>query len=236
MSSLRQSARVTAVRILSPTVKELSLEPTRGPLTFVAGQWLNAYVQTDGTLVKRAYSIANAPGSRHVELAVTYVEGGAASPALHALCVGAELEIDGPHGMFTRSPAERLEPSLFVATGTGLAPFRSMLQAELGDPTLAPITLLFGCRTTQDVLWRAELDALTARYPRLSVVVTLSRPEASWTGRTGYVQNHLATLTEQIGLPRVYICGLTRMVSEVRRVLKEDLGYDRKRMQSERYD
>lgn len=236
MSSLRQSARVIAVRSLSQSVRELSLAPTQGPLAFAPGQWVNLYVDAAGTRLKRAYSIANGPGAAHIDLSVTHVDGGAASPLLHTCAIGQEFEIDGPHGMFTRSATERAEPALFVATGTGLAPFRSMLQEELAGAGGAPITVLFGCRTAADILWRDEFEQLAVQSGRLSLVVTLSKPDESWTGLTGYVQSHLAALVPKLGKPRVYACGLTRMVSEVRRVLKEDLGYDRKRIHSERYD
>jgi NAD(P)H-flavin reductase len=235
MSPLRQSARLIAVRDLSPNVKELSLAPAQ-PLAFVAGQWVNVYVPSRGTFFKRAYSVANAPGAPHLELAVTHVEDGAASPVLHALQLGQELDVDGPYGLFTRSSSERSEPALFVATGTGLAPFRAMLQDELATPSDVPITVLFGCRSAADILWQQEFEGLCRRFPRLSTHVSLSRPDAAWTGLRGYVQHHLPTLVPKLGMPHVYVCGLTRMVSEVRRVLKEELGYDRKRIHSERYD
>ena len=116
--------------MLSPSVVSLALElaADAGPLSFVAGQWLNLYVETENGPLKRAYSIASAPSDRLIELAVTRVEGGAASPLLHALNEGAALTFDGPHGLFTQDGVARAEPSLFVATGTGLSPFRSMLR------------------------------------------------------------------------------------------------------------
>ena len=234
MASRRQKVELVAARDLSPSVRSLSLRPEEGPLAFAAGQWVNLFAAN--AELRRAYSIASAPGDPELELAVTRVEGGALSPLLHALALGETLEIDGPHGFFTREPAHRSEPALFVATGTGLAPFRSMLRDGLGRGDGGAITLLFGCRTEADVLWADELRALAAAHPRFSLELTLSRPSAGHTGRSGYVQQHLVEIARRMGSPRVYACGLTRMVSECRRVLKDELGYDRKRIHTERYD
>lgn len=204
-------------------------------MPFVAGQWVNLFLPGQD---KRAYSIASAPGDgKRLELAVTRVEEGAVSPRLHELPVGSEVELDGPHGFFTRDSEARQRPALFVGTGTGLCPLRSMLAEELAAPGHPPHALLFGCRTAQDILWQSELDAWRDQaQPPLQLHVTLSRPGDGWQGRTGYVQRHVVELARSLGEPDVYICGLTRMVKEVRSLLKNELGYDRKRIFSERFD
>ena len=232
-------ARIVEVRNLSPSVRSLALEllePAAGLPAFQAGQWLHLHVQApDGSREKRAYSIASGPGASPIELAVTYVSDGVVSPVLHALAVGDELACDGPYGFFTRQ-AERAEPALFVATGTGLAPLRSMLFEILQTPAHPPITLLFGVRSQADILWREQLEAWAARDPGFRLEVSLSRPEAGWQGRTGYVQSHVAELAGALGEPHVFVCGLSPMVNAVRALCKGELGYDRKRIHSERYD
>jgi len=236
MLETRKRARIVAARTLSPSVRSLFFSFPEGPLRFDAGQWLNLYVPTPDGDQKRAYSIASAPHAETMELAITLVADGVASPSLHLLEVGSELWIDGPHGFFTRDAQSATLPSLYVATGTGLSPLRSMLLASLQDGRLAPTTLLFGCRSQDDILWRDELDQLRSSVPGLRIEVTLSRPDASWQGRTGYVQNHVAELARALGQPHVYICGLNHMVSAVRALCKTELAYDRKSIHSERYD
>lgn len=231
---MQRSATVLETRMLSPSVVSLKLELSGDPLSFRAGQWVNLFVPHAEGPLKRAYSIASPPQERYLELAVTRVEQGLASPVLHTLRVGDELAVDGPHGLFTRDDPS--EPALFVATGTGLSPFRSMLLDELSRPHAAPLTLLFGARSQADILYREELEALARAHPGFRYEITLSRPLSGWTGRTGYVQAHLAALAREVSKPHVYICGLTKMVSEVRTLLKGELGYDRKRIHSERYD
>jgi CDP-4-dehydro-6-deoxyglucose reductase len=236
MAATKKTAHVVETRMLSPSVRSLRIALTAEPLSFAAGQWIDLYVTTPSGLQKRAYSIASAADEATLELAVTLVPEGAASPALHGLREGDALLIDGPFGFFVRDEALAAAPSLFVATGTGLSPLRSMLYAWKKQAVRPPITLLFGVRTQADILWSEELTQWTRDYPELSLEVTLSRPDPDWAGRTGYVQKHVAELARALGEPHVFICGLNRMVSEVRALCKNTLGYDRKRIHSERYD
>ena len=123
--------------------------------------------------------------------------------------------------------------AIFVATGTGITPFRSMLEALQNEP--GPITLVFGVRHQSTLLYRSEFEALAHQHPHFRFWPTLSRPEPDWTGRTGHVQTHLL---EAIGDRRdldVYICGLKLMVDDVRAKLKA-LGFDRKQIVYEKYD
>lgn len=222
--------------MLSPSVRSLELTLDDGPLAFEAGQWVDLYVRTPQGEQKRAYSIASAPGAPLLEIAVTRVVDGAASNALHELPLGADLALSGPFGLFTRDADQRARPALFVATGTGLSPLRSMLFDWRKQAPRAPVTLLFGVRSEQDILWGEELAAWAARELDFRLEVTLSRAGPAWQGRRGYVQQHLAELLRELDAAHVFVCGLNRMVSEVRALCKGELGLDRKRIHSERYD
>jgi ferredoxin-NADP reductase len=235
MNLRRSKAHLVSARPLSPSVRSLCFALEDGPLSFRAGQWVDIFVDTPSGLEKRAYSIASDPRAELLELAVTRVDEGVVSPVLHELPVGSEVMIAGPQGFFTRDAPVVTAPTLFVATGTGLAPLRSMLSEAL-DAHHAPFTLLFGCRTLDDILWRDELERWAERHENFRLEVTLSRPGTSWAGRSGYVQSHVPELARALGEPHVFICGLNRMVSEVRAVCKSVLSYDRKRVHSERYD
>lgn len=224
---------------LSPSVIGLRLACVdREPLTFVPGQWVNLHVAAGGEVEKRPYSIASAPDSGApdaFELAITLVEDGHVSGALHAMQPGDMLLMDGPYGFFTREDHEA-DDALLVGTGTGVAPLRAMLQAALAQQSGPRLTLLFGCRTPEDLLYRAEFEALAAQHARFRFEPTLSRAESSWTGRRGYVQTHLPELIPALGRPHVYVCGLSNMVNAVRAALKETLAYNRKQIHTERYD
>jgi len=233
---------VRDTRMLSPNVRGLTLACSDGqPFDYVAGQWVNLEVDVGGVLDKRAYSIASAPrgaGPGELEIAVTRVDEGLVSCKLHELPEGTTLTLDGPHGFFTRE-GHGESAALFVGTGTGICPLRAMLQSELRSPDGPPLALLFGVRNESEILYRGELETLARERSRFRFHVTLSRADDSWRGLRGYVQTHLGELIgprDTPSKPHVYICGLSDMVSEVRRVLKEQLGYDRKLIHSERYD
>lgn len=235
-------ARLVAARSLAPSVRELTFERADGaPFAFQAGQWVNLLLPLPEGEIKRAYSVASAPdGSPRFQLAVTHVEGGPGSTFLHAMIPGASLRVVGPQGFFTR-PLDHTGPSLFVATGTGITPLRSMLHAALAAQNPLPITLLFGVRRPEDILYRDELEALVASHAHFRFVPTLSRADDGWAGRRGYVQLHARELVEDLaqrgpGAPHIYVCGLHRMVGTVRDLLRKDMGLPREVVHTERYD
>jgi ferredoxin-NADP reductase len=191
--------------------------------------------------VRRSYSLASVPtpGSSRFELVVTKVDGGRGSTWLHALMVGAKVEVKGPQGMFLR-PVDA-GPSLFVATGTGVAPFRGMIHDALAAHRAEPLWVLFGVRTPDDALYREEFEALARAHPNFKFMLTLSRPGDGWAGRTGYVQTHALELWNELKAgssapPHAWVCGVKKMLLEVRDVLKTHGGAERQQLHLESYD
>lgn len=234
--------RLADHRPLSPGVRELTFERADGePFAFEAGQWVSLILPHPQGEIRRSYSIASHPtGSPRFELAITHVQDGPGSTFLHALPVGETLTAIGPQGFFTR-PLDKTGPSLFVATGTGVTPLRSMMRAAtLADHTL-PMWLVFGVRHESDMIYRDEFDELARTHANVRFIPTLSRGSDAWTGRRGYVQTHIPELWNELanlglGAPHVYICGLKRMVSTVRDLVRKDLNAAREQVHSERYD
>jgi ferredoxin-NADP reductase len=236
------NVRLAYARMLSPLVRELHFERldengTLIPIEFTAGQWISLVLPLPEGDARRAYSIASPPnGSPTFEVAVTKVSGGAGSSYLHELPEGAMLRATGPQGLFTRTKYEGLT-SLFVGTGTGVTPLRSMIKSALANGETSSMTLLFGVRHLSDQLYREEFEALAAQHSNFRVFYTISQPEGAWHGRTGYVQDHIRELWAELGdAPHIYVCGLQRMVTAVRELLKHELGVDRKQVHTERYD
>lgn len=234
--------RLARAQLLTPSVRELAFERVDGaPFTFQAGQWVSLVLPLAEGEARRAYSIASPPdGSPGFEVAVTRVAGGPGSMFLHELPVGASLRVIGPQGFFTR-PGGTGHPSLFVGTGTGVTPLRSMIRDALARGETSPMVLLFGIRHETDRLYREELVDLTSKHPNFRVLYSISQPAADWPGLKGYVQAHTESLWRELegagaGAPQVYICGLERMVGAVRDLLRKQLGVDRKQVHSERYD
>lgn len=236
-------ARLTQTRPLSSAVRELVFERADGaPMAFDPGQWVNLVLPIAPEPVRRAYSIASAPdGSPRLEVAVTRVEGGPGSEYLHGLEVGATLRVIGPHGLFLRPPDD--PPSLFVATGTGITPLRSMARAALLQGSTAPLWFLFGVRRETDILYRDELERWAREQPNVRLDVTLSQGSPEWTGRRGYVQAHFAEVHRELvatsgaaSRPHVFVCGLDHMVGAVRELARGPVGVERKHLHVERYD
>jgi ferredoxin-NADP reductase len=235
-------AVVLRARALSPSVREVTLDAGAG-FPFVPGQWINVYDRSGGTAepLKRSYSIASPrrPDGT-LDLAITLVPGGPMSTLLHAVSPGDALEISHAQGFFTMIPPRR--SVLWIATGTGVAPFRAMagdleMRTEAMEDGLR-FELLFGARSEAELLYRDEWSALAQQWPGFAYTPTLSRGDEAWQGRRGYVQAHLAERVEALGGAAnvdVYVCGLQKMVGDVRKLLR-DLGVAKDRIHHERYD
>ena len=227
-------ARLVESREIAPEVRHFVFEvPEAAEFSFIPGQGVSCEETVEGEQITRAYSIASPPRGNRFDLCLNRVQNGHLSPYLFRMHPGDTIEMRGPFGtfIFRDPPAD----SVLIATGTGIAPFRSMLPARLAKDSSRKITLLFGVRHEHSLLYREEFESLERQYPNFRFWPTLTRPEPGWEGRTGRVQEHLG---EAVGSNRdldAYICGLREMVDEVRAILR-DLGFDRKRMVYEKYD
>ena len=233
-----RKARFISSRELAPETRHFDFEVIGPePLRFDPGQFISIVHLVNGREITRAYSIAS-PRSREnrFSLCLNRVAAGLVSPFLFALAPGDEIEVGDPLGYFTlRHPGRHV---VFIATGTGIAPFRSMLLEYLPKYE-SKITLLFGARFEEGLLYRAELEDLASEHSHFNLLPTITRPTESWKARTGRVQLHieeaLAMASPDPATIDVYICGLKEMVEEVRTLLK-GRGLDRKQIISEKYD
>ena len=226
-------ARLIEARPIAPHTAHFEFETLDWNAAFVPGQFLSLTQRIGEDQITRAYSIASPPGGGRFALCANLVHEGLFSPFLFGLEPGAEIDFKGPYGAFIlRRP---VSDSILVATGTGIAPFRSMLHARLAEHTDRTFTLVFGVRHEEGLLYHDEWIALAREFPHFRYVPTLTRPTPSWTGATGRVH---APALEALGDRRdvdIYICGLREMVDELRAKLKE-IGVDRKRLIYEKYD
>lgn len=227
-------ARLIESRLIGPEVRHFVFEvPDVDQLTYIAGQFVSLTRDIHGKKITRAYSTASPAGGNRFELCLNLVEEGVFSPFLFGLEPGDLVDMKGPLGYFVwREP---VSDSILVATGTGVAPFRGMLMEYLEGGGERDVTLIFGVRHEESLLYRGEFEELERRYPNFHFRPTLTRPGPGWTGRTGRVQAHVM---EALGERRdmdVYICGMKEMVEDVRSQLKA-AGLDRKRIVVEKYD
>lgn len=149
---------------------------------------------------------------------------------------GEQVSLQGPFGDFILRPP--ISDTIFIATGTGIAPFRSMLQWLFADRVRhqeKQFWLLFGNRHERDIYYHDEFLALVAQHPNFHYLPTLSRPDDKWRCMRGYVQQHVPDIAQGRPDMHAYICGLDKMVKANRELLKS-LGWDRKRIRYEKYD
>lgn len=211
-------AKVSRVRDLTHDVRELELtlcEPHE--IIFKAGQFISFDVPKEGHPypVTRPYSIASPPLiSDRVLLLFNLVPGGPGSTYLFSLREGHTVSFKGPAGSFylREDPTKRV---LMVATGTGIAPFRSMLLTQLERGDAQSVTLIWGLRHERDLYYQDELQALAERHRQFSFVITLSRAGSTWTGAKGRVNGLIQEQVTSVRDLAVYLCGNNDMIKEV---------------------
>lgn len=205
---------------------------------FVAGQWLSFKTnKPDGEEITRAYSIASPPdASNQFALCLNRVQDGFMSNFLCEMKEEKTITCQGPFGDFILRPPMR--DTLFIATGTGIAPFRSMLQWVLADESRhqnRKLWLLFGSRHESDIYYHDEFRRLASEHENFRYLPTLSRGDQNWKGLRGYVQEHVSTIAAGRTDMHAYICGLDKMIKANRELLK-NIGCDRKSILYEKYD
>ena len=212
------SAEVSRIQDLTHDVRAIELrllEPSS--IAFKAGQFVSFEVPKEGQPrpVTRPYSIASSPGQRdRILLVLNLVQGGPGSNYLFGLREGERASFKGPAGAFYLRD-EGVRDLLFVATGTGIAPLRSMILAQLERGESRSVTLFWGLRSQRDLYWQEELTALAADHPNFSFVTTLSRPDPGWKGASGRVTALIDAQVSSVGNLAVYLCGGSGMIKDV---------------------
>ena len=222
---------------LTPRVKGLRFELNESKsMAFKAGQFVQMHVPLDGEKVKRtSYSIASPPrDGRHFDLCITRVENGVSSNFLHGLKAGDKVTATGPLGRFTL-PDPLARDSVFVCTGSGIAPFRSMINDLFDRKSGRNVYLVFGNRHEEDILYRREWEALARSHPNFRANLLLSRPRDGWSGPKGYVQDHIVPFVPDPLAKDFFICGLVKMIDAVQEKLLS-LGVPKEQIHFERYD
>ncbi|WP_431267030.1 benzoate 1,2-dioxygenase electron transfer component BenC [Dankookia sp. P2] len=199
------------VERLSATSLAFTLERPAG-LAFLPGQYVN--LRVPGTDQRRSYSFSSAPGAATLSFLVRDIPGGRMSGWLGTAQPGAQMEFTGPAGSFYLREVGR--PLLFLAGGTGLAPFLSMLGRLAATGTGGhPLHLVYGVTNDADLVGVAELGAFAARIPGFTYSTCVAT-EASAHPRKGYVTAHLEPRHLNGGDVDVYLCGPPPMVDAVR--------------------
>lgn len=217
----------------------------RDPTPFEPGQYMTIGVFVDGRIVQRPYSVASAPrdaGTTGYELYLRLVQGGTFTPLLWDLPVGHRMRMIGPKGKFLLEPDDA-RTHLFISSGTGNAPFVSMMRETLAAGSPRRAVFINGVSYVRDLGYRDVLEAWQAsgEYP-VTFVPTISRPadpsNAGWEGRTGRAETVVAPVFRDLGLTPddtiAYLCGNPDMILAAEQTLL-DLGLPEAAIKKELY-
>jgi len=208
--------RIQALERLSVDVVKVTLRlPPTADFSFHPGQYVD--VIGHGGL-RRSYSIANAPvAEKHIELHIRQVPGGAMSAYwFEQAKINDLLRLHGPLGTFFMRDIDGMD-LVFLATGTGIAPVKSMLEslARRGAlPAPRSISVFWGGRVPHDVYWNPADTGVSHQF-----IPVLSRSGTEWRGACGHVQQALLAQTREWGRTAVYACGSEAMIHDARQQL-----------------
>lgn len=238
--------KLVSSRMLAPSIRHFAFTRDDGEaLAFIPGQFIQVHFSyQDGTATKRSYSIASVrEGEPHagdlVELAVSYVPGGAATNIFEHLDEGDTIEASGPFGRFCLMPRDANRRYVLIATGTGVTPYRSMLPElrRLIASRGVEVVLLFGARTPAELLYGDEFRAFAAEHPEFRFIPCFSRELPAEPGPDdfkGYVQDALPLVRPDAEGDIAYLCGNPNMVDACFEALKGH-GYPVPHIRREKY-
>lgn len=210
--SAQFAATVEAVQPFDDAAYELVLSAPESAPAFLPGQYVN--IDVPGSGQHRSYSFSSAPGAARMGFLIKQVPGGVMSSWLPAATAGQTLQLTGPLGSFYLRPVTR--PLLFLAGGTGLAPFLSMLEVLAQQACTQPVHMIYGVTRDQDLVLVDRLHAYAQRIPGFTFTTCVADPSTTHE-RKGYVTHHMPAQALHGGNVDVYLCGPPPMVEAVQK-------------------
>lgn len=228
--------------MIAPAVRHLNFSVEgEAAFQFIPGQFITLLIDTPEKQLRRSYSIANTyhDGGNIIEFAASYVDNGMASKLLFDLQPGDKLTASGPFGRLILRE-EQPRRYIFVATGTGVTPYRSMLQTieqRLQQQENLEIVLLFGVRKPEDLLYGDEFVEFAAKHPRFQFRAYYSRFPLSQPKpheHEGYVRLAFDDLNPNPQHDIVYLCGNPNMIDDIFALLVNQ-GFPTENIRREKY-
>jgi CDP-4-dehydro-6-deoxyglucose reductase len=217
----KMPSRVASVTKVAPDVAILRLQlPANVVLQYHAGQYVE-FILRDGA--RRSYSMANAPHTQSeapgVELHIRHMPGGKFTDHVFGAMKEKEiLRVEGPFGsFFLREDSDK--PIVLLASGTGFAPIKAIIEHLRHKNITRPVVLYWGCRSRADLYLHDWATQQAAEMPNLRYVPVLSepKPEDGWSGRTGFVHQAVMADLPDLSGHQVYACGAPIMVESAKR-------------------
>ncbi len=232
---IKFESEILDIKSLTPTVKSFVLS-VPDEFSFEPGQFVTIFIKTPmGTIERRSYSIANSVHQKgRIELCIDKVENGRVSPLLHDMHIGTKFNAQGPLGVFILEENAKNKDNIFIATGSGITPFVSMIPYLL-QQTDKKVILLDGYKHENEVLYKNVFDSLKKKYKNFEHHTIISRPSENHKGNTGRVQQLIEKHVPSDFSGDFYLCGLFEMIKDVGQLLAKR-NVVSKRIIFERYD
>lgn len=217
----KMPSRVISIERRAPDVAVVKMQlPANDPLRYHAGQYVE-FILRDGS--RRSYSMANAPHTQGdkpwIELHIRHMPGGKFTDHVFGAMKEKDiLRMEGPFGsFFLREDSSK--PMVLLASGTGFAPIKAIIEHMEFKAITRPAVLYWGCRSAADLYLHDWALAAAERMPNLRYVPVLSepRPDDAWTGRTGFVHQAVMADLPDLSGHQVYACGAPIMVESAQR-------------------
>jgi len=215
----------------TPTVKlfRFSLKT----LKYKPGQYISLLIDLKGSTISRFYSLI--PYKTFNELCIKMVNG-AMTTQLNKLKKGAKLKFAGPFGNLHLNSLKK--DLVFVATGTGIAPLRAIIDEAFRRGIKNKVHLVFGERSEEEIIYRKYFEGLEKKYKNFKYTIVLSRPPKKWKGEKGHVEVFLEKEYGKDSSPneqkQIYLCGILEMVEDVKNLALK-LGFEGENIFYERY-
>jgi CDP-4-dehydro-6-deoxyglucose reductase len=218
---LKMPGRILSLRRAAEDVMIMRVQlPANQNFQFHAGQYVE-FILRDGA--RRSYSMANAPHNlgtpAAIELHLRHMPGGKFTDAVFSTLKEKDIvRMEGPFGSFFLRE-DSAKPIVLLASGTGMAPIKALIERLQTLDSDRPVALYWGCRSRDDLYLHDWAKAMAATLPQLTYVPVLSepRPEDQWTGRTGLVHQAVMADLPDLSGHQVYACGAPIMVDSARR-------------------
>jgi CDP-4-dehydro-6-deoxyglucose reductase len=221
---LKLPSRVMSISKPAPDVAIVRLQlPANQNLQYRAGQYIEFILQGANSGARRSYSMANAPGNLGsppaIELHIRHMPGGKFTDHVFSTMKERDiLRMEGPFGSFFLRE-ESAKPIILLASGTGFAPVKAIVEQLQIKAITRPVALYWGCRRKADLYQQDWCENAVAAMPNLRFVPVLSEPlpEDAWTGRTGFVHRAVMHDFPDLSGHQVYACGAPLMVESAQR-------------------
>jgi ferredoxin-NADP reductase len=233
----RLELKVKEIIAETASAKTFRMESKDGRLPlFRAGQYINLFVEIGGVRTSRPYSISSAPGKPYYDITIRRVDGGFVSHyLLDKVRVGDSFESSGPNGYFYYEPLMDSADLVFLAGGSGAAPFMSIIRETVAKKAALKIHLIYGSRQPDDIIFEKELKDVTANNKNIKVDYVVSEPPAGWKGASGFLDEKIiSSMAGDLKGKTAFACGPALMYQVCLPALAK-LGVPARRIKQEAY-